>query len=264
MPSPADYRKTAYTHRRGTRADQPLATDVLDGTLYYVTDELKTERSNATIWEDITDAGGGGVINNYYNNQYLLGLDGYDGIDGFDAFPGRTGDAGIAGAAGVAGINGQNGIDGLDGVDGLDGLPGTQGPQGPAGSNGTIGVNGAPGPPGLDAEEHEFPYVIPGPQGPIGATGPAGGGGAATYTAFVQDLGSGYRSGTFDLTGLAGLTIGKAVLIVQTAVAIASKGDATDEFEMNAIILTGIVLTAASIRVYWFCSANEIVVGEYA
>jgi hypothetical protein len=51
---------------RGTRADQPLATDVGSGTVYYVTDELVTERASDTAtgvggaWEDISDSGGGG------------------------------------------------------------------------------------------------------------------------------------------------------------------------------------------------------------
>lgn len=49
--SPANYRKTLYTHRRGTRSAQPLATDVLKGTLYFVTNESVIERSNGTTWE---------------------------------------------------------------------------------------------------------------------------------------------------------------------------------------------------------------------
>jgi len=44
--------------RRGTRALQPVATDVPEGVVYYVTDEGKTERSSGTAWEDITDSGG--------------------------------------------------------------------------------------------------------------------------------------------------------------------------------------------------------------
>lgn len=45
--------------QRGTRALQPLATVVASGTLYYVTDELVTERSNGTIWQSVSDAGTG-------------------------------------------------------------------------------------------------------------------------------------------------------------------------------------------------------------
>lgn len=47
--------------QRGTRAGQPAATAVSTGSLYYVTDENVTERSNGTIWEDCTDAGGAGL-----------------------------------------------------------------------------------------------------------------------------------------------------------------------------------------------------------
>lgn len=53
-----DYRKTHKTHSRGTRAAQPLATDVLDGTLYFVTDEGVIERSNGVVWESYSGAGG--------------------------------------------------------------------------------------------------------------------------------------------------------------------------------------------------------------
>lgn len=46
-----EQRKTRGIHRRGTRALQPSATDVLPGTLYFVTDEFALERSNGTTWE---------------------------------------------------------------------------------------------------------------------------------------------------------------------------------------------------------------------
>jgi len=35
----------------GTRANQPSATTVFPGTLYYVTDENKIERSNGNTWD---------------------------------------------------------------------------------------------------------------------------------------------------------------------------------------------------------------------
>ena len=38
-------------HRRGTRALQPLATAVTTGTLYFVTDEALTERSDGAVWQ---------------------------------------------------------------------------------------------------------------------------------------------------------------------------------------------------------------------
>lgn len=40
--------------QRGTRADQPAATSVYAGTLYFVTDELVTERSSGTAWESFS------------------------------------------------------------------------------------------------------------------------------------------------------------------------------------------------------------------
>lgn len=46
--------------RRDTRANQPAATAVPIGTLYYVTDEAKTERSSGSAWQDCSDSGGGG------------------------------------------------------------------------------------------------------------------------------------------------------------------------------------------------------------
>ena len=45
---------------RGPRASQPLATDVVPGTLYFVSDESVTERSTGTVWESYSGAGGGG------------------------------------------------------------------------------------------------------------------------------------------------------------------------------------------------------------
>jgi hypothetical protein len=44
---------------RDTRASQPAANAVAVGTIYYVTDENVTERSNGTSWDDISDAGSG-------------------------------------------------------------------------------------------------------------------------------------------------------------------------------------------------------------
>lgn len=45
---------------RDDRASQPLATAVAVGTLYFVTDESVTERSNGTTWDDYSGGGGGG------------------------------------------------------------------------------------------------------------------------------------------------------------------------------------------------------------
>lgn len=85
---------------------------------------------------------------------------------------------------------------------------------------------------------------------------------AAAFVAFTKDLGTARTSGSFDITGLSGLTAGKVVSVVQTCAAIASKGNATDEPEMDLIRLTGAVLNATTIRVCW--QAQNFVAGEYA
>ncbi len=46
---------------RGLAADQPAATDVAPGTLYYSSDTAVTERSNGSAWEDYSDSVSGGV-----------------------------------------------------------------------------------------------------------------------------------------------------------------------------------------------------------
>lgn len=46
---------------RGTRADQPLATEVGTGALYYVTDEAVTEQSDGSSWLTYSDSAGGGI-----------------------------------------------------------------------------------------------------------------------------------------------------------------------------------------------------------
>lgn len=85
---------------------------------------------------------------------------------------------------------------------------------------------------------------------------------SGAWNDFTKDLGVARRSGTFDITGLAGLAAGKVVDIRQTAAQIASKGNARDEPEMDQIELTGYVVDATTIRVYW-CAPN-VVVGTYA
>lgn len=48
--------------QRSTRALQPAATSVPIGTLYYVTDESVTERSNGTTWQTYSDTGASSAI----------------------------------------------------------------------------------------------------------------------------------------------------------------------------------------------------------
>lgn len=90
---------------------------------------------------------------------------------------------------------------------------------------------------------------------------PAGGAGSS-FTAFTRDLGAARRSGTFDITGLSGLTADKQVTVLQTADIIASKGNARDEAEMDHISATGYVVNTTTIRCYW--QAPSVVVGTYA
>lgn len=46
------------TIQRGDRASQPLATTVVIGTLYFVTDDNVIERSDGTVWESFSSTGG--------------------------------------------------------------------------------------------------------------------------------------------------------------------------------------------------------------
>lgn len=70
-------RKTRGINRRGTRAVQPLATAVLTGTQYFVTDEFKIERSNGTIWESSASIGApaGATTQVQFNNAGILAGD---------------------------------------------------------------------------------------------------------------------------------------------------------------------------------------------
>jgi hypothetical protein len=56
--TPQDYRKVRQIHRRGLRSAQPAANTVLEGTLFFVTDEGVTERSNGSDWETYGDGAG--------------------------------------------------------------------------------------------------------------------------------------------------------------------------------------------------------------
>lgn len=67
---------------RGTRASQPAANAVATGSIYYVTDEFVTERSNGSTWDDISDAGTGapadadylvGTSNGNLSNEIVVG-----------------------------------------------------------------------------------------------------------------------------------------------------------------------------------------------
>lgn len=72
----------------------------------------------------------------------------------------------------------------------------------------------------------------------------AGGGGGLTLTSHTQNLGADPAdSGTFDITGLSGLTAGKQVLVCDRT--------QDDEAEMDQVVATGYVVDSSTIRVYW-------------
>jgi hypothetical protein len=110
-----------------------------------------------------------------------------------------------------------------------------------------------------DPDEH--PWVPPSFGSSAGNTAP--GNHSHIYRGFVSpDLGAGKRSGTFDITGLTGLTGGHNVMsIIQTAQKIPTKGDARDEFEMDPIFVTGYVFSATTVRCFWNC--DGVVTGFY-
>jgi hypothetical protein len=144
------------------------------------------------------------------------------------------GGSGSPGPAGPAGINGAQGFDGFDGEDGLDSLiPGNQGNQGNQGIPGSAGMQGIPGPPGIDAEEAEFPYIIPGPVGPPGLVGgnyaqvnPAD---TAVLSASVPFLMAGLASGTnFIVPASTGV-----ILVILTAYKLNGSGIGTANYHLN-------------------------------
>lgn len=47
---PQAFRSTEFTHRKGTRAEQPLAADVLPGTFYFIIEEGIFEQSDGSQW----------------------------------------------------------------------------------------------------------------------------------------------------------------------------------------------------------------------
>lgn len=71
------------------------------------------------------------------------------------------------------------------------------------------------------------------------------------------------HSGTFDITGLTGLTPGRPVLVQQAAGPYTGKGEQVDEPEMGMVHATGYVLNSTTIRVLWSaCSGAGPVSGN--
>lgn len=83
-------------------------------------------------------------------------------------------------------------------------------------------------------------------------TTPAGG--ALTMTEVEASLGTvANYAGSFDITGLSGLSAGAQVLVQQKAAAYTGKGTLTDESEMDQVNANGYVVNATTVRVFWHC-----------
>lgn len=83
------------------------------------------------------------------------------------------------------------------------------------------------------------------------------GSGSFALTNIEKDLGTTAQyAGTFDITGLSGLTPGANVLVAQAAGPYTGKGDRQDEAEMDLVTATGYVVDANTIRVYWNCNPH--------
>jgi len=84
------------------------------------------------------------------------------------------------------------------------------------------------------------------------AAPPGGGGGGFTTTLVEKDVGSSpAMGGTFDITGLSGLTTGKTVLVVEDSSTDLSNGETPDRLECDQVHATGHVQSSTTIRVYW-------------
>lgn len=81
-----------------------------------------------------------------------------------------------------------------------------------------------------------------------------GGGGALTLSTAEVSLGAApraRRAGSFQITGLSGLTTGKPVSIQQASGPYTGKGVRTDEAEMDQVLVTAKVLSTTVIQAYW-------------
>lgn len=206
-----------------------------------------------------------------------------DGLDGEAGLPGPAGPTGAAGAQGPPGL--PIFLVGESAEDGLFGPPGGGAPTGvdylvgtaDAALTNEIVVGPTPGgqlggtwasPDVRGIRETFTPTLLTfgiisdgGYLRRVGTSVTGGGVGEIIWNDFTVDLGAARSSGTFDVA-TSGRTADKDVIVIQTAKAIASKGNARDEAEMDQIQATGYVVDAATIRVYW--NAPSVVVGTYA
>jgi len=83
--------------------------------------------------------------------------------------------------------------------------------------------------------------------------------GSLSFSTIEKNLGvKATYSGSFDITGLAGLTPGDPVLIQQATGPYTGKGTLADESE-DMVIANGYVLDAATIRVYWQAVKSPVI-----
>lgn len=117
---------------RDDRVGQPAATTVPVGTLYFVTDEGVTERSNGTVWEDFSDTGAAGT--------------------GDFSGPGASTDNAIVRFDGTGGKTGQNSLITI-GDTGIIGFPdGVRQTFNPDGTNAGLNVGAQAGNPGSPSD----------------------------------------------------------------------------------------------------------------
>lgn len=86
---------------------------------------------------------------------------------------------------------------------------------------------------------------------------------AGSSTVFVsveKDLGTAKTAGSFQITGLSGLSVGKPVLINQAVGPYTGKGNLADEAEMDHVSVSASVTSTSVITAYWnsptFVSGN--------
>lgn len=175
---------------RGLRADQPLATSVASGTLYYVTDEAVTERASDTsnsiggAWETYTDTGGGGGGGGGTGGSGMISSD-----EGSYDEPMMMLSVGTVGATGPTGATGLRGPMVYLEPELLEPDPPIPGARGVNGTNGATGAQGPPGL-GLDGDTGDDGYPIPNPSLPRtrSITLALDGGGSALTTGIKADV----------------------------------------------------------------------------
>lgn len=87
-------------------------------------------------------------------------------------------------------------------------------------------------------------------------------GGSVAITTVEKNLGlPATNGGMFTITGLAGLTPTKQVIITQAAGPYTGKGSLEDEAEMDSITAKAFVVDASTIKVFWMSDA--LVTGNY-